>query len=113
MPSVTLRTLYVFALLFVSSHAVNGAEPAKLRPAAEAWPDVFVYTDTCNTYVLRDGDAAILINLGDAGVLEHLAEIGVRRVEWILFTDHHREQCQGIGRVDRAVTKIAAPLQEQ
>jgi len=74
---------------------------------------MFVHADTCNTYVLRDGDAAILVNLGDAGVLDRLGEIGVKNVEWILFTDHHREQLQGIGRVDRAKTKIAAPKEEQ
>ncbi|MGC3972408.1 MAG: MBL fold metallo-hydrolase [Pirellulales bacterium] len=84
-----------------------------MRPVADEWPDLFVYTDTCNAYVLRDGDAAILINLGDAGVLDRLAKVGVRRIEWILFTDHHREQLQGIDRVDRAVTKIAAPKDEQ
>lgn len=86
---------------------------AALKPASPAWPDVFVYTDTCNVYVLRDGDAAVLVNVGDGGVFEHLGEIGVRRVDWVLFTDHHREQCQGIARVDRKQTKIAAPKDEQ
>jgi hypothetical protein len=31
-------------------------------------------------YVLRDGDAALLIDLGDGRVLEHLADIGVKVV---------------------------------
>ena len=65
------------------------------RPAAKSVPDLFLWTDTCNVYVLRDGDAALLINFGDGSVLDHLSEIGVKRVEWVLFTDHHREQCQG------------------
>ena len=83
------------------------------QPDPKARPDLFVWTDTCNVYVLRDGDAALLIDLGDGSVLDHLDEIGVKRVEQILFTDHHREQCQGIGRIDRALTKVAAPKAEQ
>src|SRR5436190_21320857 len=39
------------------------------QPDAKAQPDLFVWTDTCNVYVLRDGDAAMLINLGDGSVL--------------------------------------------
>jgi hypothetical protein len=109
----------VIATLFLSCIAVCGAQAADnrpadkaavakterappraaLRPASEAWPDRFIYNDTCNVFVLRDGAAAILFNLGDGGVLDHFGEIGVRRVNWIIFTDHHREQCQGIGRV--------------
>ncbi len=83
------------------------------QPDAKTQPDLFVWTDTCNVYVLREGDAALLIDLGDGSVLPHLAEIGVKQVEWILFTHHHREQCQGIDRVDRSLTKVAAPQAEQ
>jgi glyoxylase-like metal-dependent hydrolase (beta-lactamase superfamily II) len=83
------------------------------QPDAARFPNLFAWTDTCNVYVLRDGDAALLFDLGDGSVLDHLSEIGVKRVEWILFTHHHREQCQGIGLVDRAVTKVAAPAAER
>jgi len=49
----------------------------QLRPVAmDTEPNLFVWTDTCNVYVLRDGDAALLIDLGDASVLDHLAEFG-------------------------------------
>jgi len=83
------------------------------QPDAKAQPDLFIWTDTCNVYVLRDGDSALLIDLGDGSVLSHLAEIGVKRVEWVLFTHHHREQCQGIERLDRKVMKVAAPKAEE
>jgi glyoxylase-like metal-dependent hydrolase (beta-lactamase superfamily II) len=72
-------------------------------------PDLFVWTDTCNVYVLRDGDAALLIDLGDGSVLDHLEDIGVKRVEWVLFTHHHREQCQGAPRLTGTGAKIGAP----
>ena len=77
------------------------------------FPNLFVWTDTCNVYVIRDGDAALLIDLGDASVLEHLPQIGVQRVEWVLFTHHHREQCQGYPRLKGKSTKVAAPEAER
>src|SRR5687767_11849711 len=70
-------------------------------------PDLFHWTDTCNVYVLRDGDAALLIDLGDGSVLDQLGEIGVRRVEWVLFTHHHREQCQGAAKLRGSGAKSA------
>ena len=93
------------------ANAADGA--ATIKPASNAWPQVFVHQDTCNVYMLREGDSAILFNLGDGSILEELKKSGVKNIEWILFTDHHREQCQGIHRLDRATTKVAAPKDEQ
>jgi glyoxylase-like metal-dependent hydrolase (beta-lactamase superfamily II) len=76
-------------------------------------PGVQLWQDTCNVYVLKHEDAALVINLGDGTVLEHLAEIGVKRVEWVLLTDHHRELCQGAPKLDRAVTKVATSEAEK
>jgi glyoxylase-like metal-dependent hydrolase (beta-lactamase superfamily II) len=76
-------------------------------------PNVFVWTDTCNVYVVQDGEAALLIDLGDGSVLDHLETIGVRRVEWVLFTHHHREQCQGAPRLKQTGIQIAAPEAER
>lgn len=86
------------------------------QPDPRGRPDLFVWTDTCNVYVLRDGEAAVLIDLGDGSVLERLGEIGVRRVEWVLFTHHHREQCQGapgLAAWRAAGTRVAAPEAER
>lgn len=94
-------------------HAADPAKPGFRQPDATQHPDLFAWTDTCNVYVLRNGENALLIDLGDGSVLANLKEIGVKRVEWILFTHHHREQCQGIDLVDRNVTKIAGPKDEQ
>src|SRR5260221_453915 len=81
--------------------------------AKEGIPELFAWSDTCNVYVLRDGDTALLIDLGDGSVLEHLADIGVQRVEWVLFTHHHREQCQGYPRLTSWNARIAAPEAER
>jgi glyoxylase-like metal-dependent hydrolase (beta-lactamase superfamily II) len=83
------------------------------QPLADVMPELFVWTDTCNTYVLRDGDVALLIDLGDGSVLDHLGEIGVKRVEWVLFTHHHREQCQGASRLKGTAAQVAAPEAER
>lgn len=83
------------------------------QPDAARYPDLYRWTDTCNVYVLREGDAALLIDLGDGSVLDHLRDIGVKRVEWVLFTHHHREQCQGVARLDGIGAKVAAPEAER
>ncbi len=117
-----MKSLLVSMLLLSMVVSVRADEFAKKsaapragfrQPDPKAQPDLFVWTDTCNVHVLRDGDAALLIDLGDGSVLDHLAEIGVQRVEWLLLTHHHREQCQGIERLNRTVTKVAAPKAEQ
>lgn len=83
------------------------------QPDAARYPDLYRWTDTCNVYVLRDGDAALLIDLGDGSVLDHLRGIGVSRVEWVLFTHHHREQCQGVARLTGSGAQVAAPEAER
>lgn len=90
------------------------AGAAQIRPVSmDSEPNLFVWADACNVYVLRDGDTALLIDLGDGGVLDHLAEIGVKHVEWVLFTHHHREQCQGFARLQKWNPQIAAPDAER
>ncbi|MBE3123512.1 MAG: MBL fold metallo-hydrolase [Planctomycetes bacterium] len=115
----------VMALLALGAYAARAedagrpaggaaAAPGKLVPVDKALlPDLFVWTDTCNVYVLRDGEAALLIDLGDGSVLDHLTEIGVKRVEWVLFTHHHREQCQGYPRLQGSGAKVAGPEAER
>ncbi|MGD8238503.1 MAG: MBL fold metallo-hydrolase, partial [Armatimonadota bacterium] len=74
--------------------------------------DVFLFRDTCNVYVLRDGSDAILIDFGSGDVLRHLRHIGVRRVEWVLHTHHHREQCQGDHLLQPRGIGLAVPARE-
>ncbi len=83
------------------------------QPAPETNPDLFAWTDTCNVFVLRQGDSALLIDLGDGSVLDHLSELGIKQIEWVLFTHHHREQCQGYPRLTGLGAKIAAPEAER
>ena len=101
-------------LVLVATLASVSAFAARLAPVdPKHEPDLFVWTDTCNVYVLRDGDAALLIDLGDGSVLDHLKELGVKRVEWVLFTHHHREQCQGAPRLNGSGARVAGPEAER
>jgi glyoxylase-like metal-dependent hydrolase (beta-lactamase superfamily II) len=100
--------------LAASARANAEASPQHLRLVDRGGdPNLFVWTDTCNVFVIRDQDAALLIDLGDGSVLDHLSEIGVHMVEWILFTHHHREQCQGAARLNGSAVKLAAPEAER
>jgi beta-lactamase superfamily II metal-dependent hydrolase len=58
-------------------------------------PNLYMWTDVCNVYILWEGDAALLIELGNDSVLEYLKQSCVKKIEWVFFTHHHREQCQG------------------
>jgi glyoxylase-like metal-dependent hydrolase (beta-lactamase superfamily II) len=101
-------------LILAAALYAAGAEPPRFEPLAqESGIEVFLWRDVCNVYVLRDGDAALLVDLGDGSVLEHLGEIGVRRLEWVLFTHHHREQCQGHPKLRAWQPQAAAPEKER
>ncbi len=92
LPILNRFTLAVLSIIASSASSLAGEF---IQPDSLKHPGLFVWTDTCNVWVLREGDSAVLINLGDGSILEHLDQIGVRSIDWILFTDHHREQCQG------------------
>src|SRR5579883_582455 len=82
----------------------------------EVRSNLFVWTDTCNVYVLRDGNRAVLVDLGDGSVLDALGKLGIEHIDWVLFTHHHREQCQGAAKLGpwrQRGTKVAASKVEQ
>lgn len=79
----------------------------------EVSPGLLVSRGTCNTCILREGEAALIIDPGDGSALEHLEKFGIKTVEQVLLTGHHRELLQGIHQFDRKVTQVAAPKEEQ
>ncbi len=97
----------------LTSHALAKSrectdDPILQQVAVETLPNLYRWTDTCNVFVLRSGAKAILFDLGDGQVLNQLRSIGVEHIDWVLFTHHHREQCQGVASVDRNRTRLAA-----
>ncbi len=106
----------IFSLLALAISIGGGVQLAAgdfSQPDSKAYPNLYQWTDTCNVWVLKEGDAALLIDLGDGSVLDALPKLGVKHVEWVLFTHHHREQCQGAPRLAGTEAKLAAPTAEK
>jgi glyoxylase-like metal-dependent hydrolase (beta-lactamase superfamily II) len=76
-------------------------------------PNLYLLRDTCNVYVLKNGDRALLIDFGSGHVLRLLGRIGVSKVEGILHTHHHRDQCQGDARAVAERIPISVPAHER
>ena len=75
--------------------------------------DIYLFPDICNVYVIKSGELGLLIDLGTGDVLDHLKEIGINKIEWVLFTHHHREQTQGYPRLKNTGAKVAGPEVEK
>ena len=75
--------------------------------------NLFLFRDTCNVYIVRDGHRALLIDFGSGSVLDELSELGVSQVDWILHTHHHRDQCQGDQLANERQIPIAVPAHER
>lgn len=57
---------------------------------------LFIFTDTCQVYVIVNGTSAVLIDFGSGEVLKHLHLLGVKETAAVLITHHHRDQVQGL-----------------
>ncbi len=88
----------------------SGFQPAaKPRKLTE---NLYLFEDTCNVYVVRDGSSAVLIDFGSGKILDHLKDLGVTRIDWVLHTHHHRDQCQGDWRAVERRIPMAVPYHE-
>jgi glyoxylase-like metal-dependent hydrolase (beta-lactamase superfamily II) len=67
--------------------------------------------DSCCVYAITSGDRALLIDFGSGAALHALEELGVRHVDWVLLTHHHRDQCFGLADVQTKVS-VAVPASE-
>jgi len=76
-------------------------------------PNVYRFEDTCNVYVVTHEDHAVLIDCGSGAVEPALHDIGVKTVDWVLFTHHHRDQCCGTPRFVSGGTRLAVPRHER
>jgi glyoxylase-like metal-dependent hydrolase (beta-lactamase superfamily II) len=110
----------------MASGLVSSVSPVEASPAPEAparfaprggltqvSPNLYLLRDTCNVYVLKNGDRALLIDFGSGHVLKLLGQIGVTKVEGILHTHHHRDQGQGDARAVAQRIPIDVPAHER
>ena len=75
--------------------------------------NLYCFNDTCNVYLIIDGDAGLLIDAGSGAVLSEIENIGCRRIEWVLHTHHHRDQCWGDSDLLEHGARIAVPQHER
>lgn len=75
--------------------------------------NLYLFEDTCNIYVIRTENSAVLVDFGSGAVLSHLSAIGVEQVSAVLMTHHHRDQGQGLARAVEAGIPIWVPHTEQ
>src|SRR4029434_3750643 len=87
----------------------NGSASSELTKLSE---NLYCLEDTCNVYLVRNGARAILIAFASGMILDHLPKLGVTRVDWILHTHHHRDQCQGDHLAVERKIPIAVPAYE-
>jgi len=76
-------------------------------------PSLYLLRDTCNVYVLKNGDRAVLIDFGSGHALKLLGQIGVSKVDAILHTHHHRDQAQGDARAVAERIPVHVPAHER
>ena len=86
-----------------------------MRPA-KYWQalgeELFVFADTCKVYLMRYGDRALVIDFGAGRWLDHLDEVGVSRVEHVVLTHTHRDQCAGLYRRQAGPWTVHVPQGE-
>jgi glyoxylase-like metal-dependent hydrolase (beta-lactamase superfamily II) len=83
------------------------AKPEKLSD------NLFLLEDTCNVYLIRQGDHGLLIDFGSGRILDFLRDLNISGIDWILHTHHHRDQAQGDDRAVAQRIPIAVPEHER
>lgn len=74
---------------------------------------LYVFHDTCQVYVITDGDSAILIDFGSGDVLQHLHLLSIHTILAVLITHHHRDQVQGLAKAYERHIPIYVPQTER
>ena len=104
-----VRRLPAFPVDDSLKHDRDFSPSGSLRKLSE---HLYVLDDTGNVYVLKSGDRALLVGFGSGDILKRLPEIGVRRVDEVVLTHHHRDQAQGLCEFAPPDLRITVPAKE-
>lgn len=107
---LVFRTIGVAVLLSSAMAATLTASAVETRQLS---PNLYVYRGPINVGILCSGDTALLFDCGDGTVTDVLAELGIKKVDQILFTHHHRDQACGAGMFVENGTKLVVPDAER
>jgi len=72
-----------------------------------------VHHGPINVGVVHDGARGLLIDFGDGSVLDARKELGIRSVDTVVFTHHHRDQACGVAALTERRTRIGVPAAER
>lgn len=72
--------------------------------------DLFLWRDSCNVYLLRRGDRAVVVDPGTGAWAQHVDALGVRHLDGIVVTHGDRDQACGLTRAGAPVLLRAAHL---
>lgn len=95
------------------ARATAPATQAKAPALRKITEHLWVYPGPINVGVLRQGDRALLIDCGDGSVADSLRKDGVKTIERVIFTHHHRDQCCGVAPLVAAGARIGVPEAER
>ncbi|MCZ2154457.1 MAG: MBL fold metallo-hydrolase [Bryobacterales bacterium] len=75
-------------------------------------PNLYLYEDCANVYIVKQGTRAALINFGSGDVLKMLPRLGIERVDLVLITHHHRTMAQGLVDIEDYPFEVRVPRSE-
>jgi glyoxylase-like metal-dependent hydrolase (beta-lactamase superfamily II) len=102
-------SLLVFFLSFASPLLCQISGEACGTQFEALTPHVGIYHEAINVAVIQRNGKSLLIGSGDGTVLEAAKILGINSIEWVLYTDHHRDQCASAARLKKAGARIAVP----
>ena len=79
----------------------------------ELLPGFWKFYDTCNVYLLKNGNKAIAIDFGSGKWMAELPSLGITNLEHVLLTHHHDDQCDGLLKRGDWPFEIHAPSGEE
>jgi glyoxylase-like metal-dependent hydrolase (beta-lactamase superfamily II) len=100
-------------IFVIGCSSAGGSQKQAIMPFTKIHENIFLFKDSVNVYVIKDGRKAVLIDFGSGKILNYLPEIGVNKIDYILHTHYHRDQCYGDRDALKQKIKIAAPSKEK
>lgn len=81
--------------------------------AKKLLPGLVQFSDSCNVYVIGDGERCIAIDYGSGAWRKQLAEHNLGRLDHVYLTHHHADQCAGLESGEPRDFEVHAPPGER